>query len=151
MPIKENNNNFDTYQNSEDIDISLLSIQAAIELDKIILEKSNSIDSVLKLANYLKNSFQLMSDVPQQFYDIKSVAVVSNAYDTSQWGEKIKTVPELIKKASEIAGFLESTNSSDKDHDELIKMRDFCLALSNCTLSNQPRLNDLRPQPDYYR
>ena len=127
---------------STDANIPLLAIEAANELDEIIEGRPSTLESVARLADVLKQSFQLDQafEPRQNFVDSGTVAVFSQAIDESA-GRRVTTMEELVKQAMEIVKTLEASASGK----QLEKIRDFCIALSSAAEAYQQSIFEMRP------
>ncbi len=126
------------------VDLPLLALEAANELDEMIEGRGIGLVSVRKLAAILKTAFQSKEAVPAQniFVDSLSIAVVSYAIDETE-GKKPTTVSELISQALSVANILENTDST-KD-ESLRRMRDFCMALSKASSAINQSIYEMPP------
>jgi hypothetical protein len=127
---------------STDVNIPLLAVEAANELDELIEGRTTTLESVSRLADVVKQSFRLgQSFEPRQnFVDSGTVAVFSQAIDESA-RRKVTTMQELVKQAMEIVRTLESSAPGMN----LEGTRDFCIALSSAAAAYQQSIFEMRP------
>jgi len=129
---------------STDANVPLLSIEAANELDELIEGRATTLESVARLAEVLKQSFQLdPSEARRSFVDSGTVAVFSQAIDESSSGNSVSTMQELVQQATEIVKTLETATGGPTQ--ELEKLRDFCIALANASTAYQQSIFEMRP------
>ena len=130
---------------STDANVPLLAIEAANEIDELIEGRQTTLDSVVRLAEVLKQSFRLdQPGVRQSFVDSGSVAVLSQAIDELSAGHRVSTVKELVEHATEIVKTLETSKTSSPT-ESLEKMRDFCIALASAATAYQQSIFEMRP------
>jgi hypothetical protein len=135
-----------------DPDLPLLAAQAAMELDNFRLQHGSEFDAVAQLATRLKNCFANVPDSPKTkaLLDSGAVSILGRALDSSRWAEKVSTLSQLSQELWKVAELLERVPSSPKDL-PIEKIRDFCVALSECAGSYRQSFNDLRPSNPFRR
>ena len=125
-------------------DLPSLACHAAFEFDNLILNRSNTLDAVVRLANQIDHWMQAKIEVDQssnqQSWGISSTAIVlmNNAIVASDWNRSVPEmtkVNELREEARKIVNFLkrvveETQKVRENNDEELKKMSSFCLELS---------------------
>lgn len=143
MPTPEN-----TIDQSEigtlQINIPLLAIEAADQLDDLALGQGTSSDAIESLADNLRRSFLFGEEGQAGFVDSGTVAVLCDAFNGFQPERQITTMEELIKRALEIVGELDAA-SAKPNITQLEKMRDFCIALSAAAASFRNSVYEQQP------
>lgn len=130
-----------------DPEFSLIASQAAIELDNAIVGgSSREFASIQRLALFLKGAFRAGSPIglATMNLDSNAVAVIGSAFDLIDEQHPVKTVPELVKEAWEVATRLEES-SNQSDTSVLKQMRTFCIALGSSVASYRQSVQDSKP------
>ena len=126
--------NLDTKKVLSKLDLSLLAIEAAEELERFRKGMTTDFSSVNELSSVLQGSITRISSSEYQAR-LDSVAVFSSAIKNSYGFKenKQKTISEISKEAIAIASKLtpEQAKSADTDLEALIV---FCVALSDSAL-----------------
>lgn len=134
--------------------LSDVASRAAVELDNLLLGKSRDLQATTDLIEYITDS------IPENANSVKSgtgldtttVIVLNRAIgDSSVAAHTVSTVADLATEIHKILRQLEdfksNRNDSEKVVDEkLVKLRDFCLALSKSASLQEMPSRDLEPQ-----
>jgi hypothetical protein len=78
------------------------------------------------------------------------LSVIGQAVANAAKNQSSQQIEDLLNEAEDIARAL----ASDKlktDREELIRLRDFCIALSNAVVAYRKSVRDLRPPHPYRR
>lgn len=130
---------------STDANVPLLAIEAANEIDELLEGRKTTLVSIARLAEVLKQSFQLdQPDARHGFVDSASVAVFSQAMDELPEGRGVSTVKELVQHAMTIVKTLEGSKT-DSSAASLEKMRNFCIALASAATAYQQSIFETTP------
>jgi hypothetical protein len=126
---------------SPSVNIPLLAIDAANELDEIAHGRLSHSESAHRLADLLVGSFSGAGG--SEPLEIKSgtVAVFCHAIESLQGVPKVTTYEELIARALEYAGDLNAAESPSNTA-RLESMKNFCLALSRASASYRRPVQD---------
>ncbi len=130
-----------------DPEFSLIASQAAIELDNAIVGGSScEFASIQRLSLFLKGAFKSDNPVSPAVMNLDSnaVAVIGSAFDLIDEQHSVKTVPELVKEAWDVAARLEKS-SEQNDMSALKQMRTFCIALASSVASYRQSIQDTKP------
>ncbi len=133
--------------------LSYLASRAAIELDNLIQGKgstqgSSAIDELIKA---LSDSplFSLEEGTRNSLADPGSVELLNRTFGRLAGEAPPRTLQALSEKAREVVEAL-ARASSPAEPEVLVRMRDFCLALSQAArISSQAKHEDLRPRHPY--
>lgn len=128
----------------EKIDISLLAIEAAEELERLKRNLDTDLESVKMLSDLLKHSFLIPNEDANLDYRLDHAAVFSNAYSNSSLNyPRKKSISEIIKEARRIASLLEPNEKRPK-RGELDQLISFCVALSDSAAIYKEELEELK-------
>jgi hypothetical protein len=134
-----------------DPDLPLLASQAALELDNLLLGEKVEPMALRQLGKALKNSFTGTGSTPRKsLVDPGVVAVIGRALNASDVMKSASTVDELDNKAWEVVGQMDQIGEHG-DSNDVKKVRDFCVALSDYAASYRQALSDADPVPPYRR
>lgn len=128
--------------NSFDSNVPLLAIEAANELDELIVGRGKSLDAVARLTALVQHSGD-----PKSFLDSGAVAVFSEAIGEIDGPQQVKTIDELIARLKTIAGDLNLAKAALAQNDpaQLQKLRAFCLALAASAASFRNSVYEVHP------
>ena len=127
-------------------DLPSVACQAAIELDNLILGRTNELPSVRELSARISKEVPQMSDLNSPlFVDLSTVVALHGTLKESRITPPSDEIGELTRQAKEIVSRL-NTISDDppaarsSDLEELKKLKEFCLILSrrSATASMHP-------------
>ena len=141
------------------LDLASLACDAAIELDNLILGRSEALDAVHRLATTISEVLSSTAQTSAQiaWLDPTTVVVMKRAIDDSIAPKTpVTTVPELVQEANKIKKRLiglEGNTSSLKlqDMKDIEQMRAFCLALSKRASAQGQPLYDRKPDRPFRR
>ena len=134
-----------------DPELPMLAAQAAMELDNY--KSSGDVDfaAVKRLSQRLNNSFQSGTTMPRiALLDSSTVSLIGRAFNSSSWAGKVSTVEQLSQELWDVAQRLEKVEAAP-DQQPVEKIRDFCVALSECASSYRQAFHDLRPSHPFRR
>ena len=134
----------ETELGSVDLNIPLLALEAANELDDLIYKRETPLQAVERLTEILRHSFSIGATGPETFVDSGTVAVFSEALSEAQPGAKLTTMDELKERAGEIVGDFDITGTGS-DPARLETLRDFCIALSASAASFRNSVYEAQP------
>lgn len=131
-----------------DGDLPLLAATAAVELDRLRLGHETDLASARFLAERIGNSIEIEAGGTKRFsMDPPTVTVISYAAEESKWTSGPTTLDDLAKAASEIAKNLGDPASVS----DMIRLRDFCIALSRCSASYLSSIFSAKPTHPFRR
>jgi hypothetical protein len=136
-----------------DPDLPMLAARAAMELDNFKSSGETAFEAVNLLGQRLKNSLQhtnTMAGGRKALLDSGTASLVGRALNVSNWPSKISTIDQLGNEIWEVAQILEAVVSSPSS-EPIEKIRDFCVALSECAASYRQAFHDLRPAHPFRR
>ncbi|SRR6266496_322260 len=136
-----------------DPELPMLAARAAMELDNYRSSSEASFAAVKHLSLRLKNCFQSGGGTAVPFkalLDSSTVSLVGRALDSSRWAGKVSTIDQLGTELWEVAQRLEKVEA-DPAGQPIEKIRDFCVALSECAASYRQAFHDLRPSHPFRR
>lgn len=130
---------------SLDPDLSFIASQAAIELDNLLLRTGGGLDAVARLAGCLQRSTGITGGGTETKHLMapQTIDILSRAIDASG-DQRITTIDELARRASQIAADLGASKSGGGD-DQIKRLRDFCVALSRVAAADRRAMLDMRP------
>lgn len=114
---------------SFDINLPLLAILAASELDEISKGRAPETDHLKELSDFLRNSFQPVAPSRELLVNSSSVAVFSEALSELPSQSKPVTIDDLVARALELAYQLNPSELS-ANRQSLAGLKRFCIALS---------------------
>lgn len=131
--------------------------QAAVEFDWLIQAKhggttgNRSRESITFLGELLAGS--LVSDQQggeKAFVDSAGLSLFAKAYNESNQAHPLKARQELIAAVGQITASLEKARqNAEIDENTLVRMRDFCVALSNCASAYREMVYGNRQEHPY--
>jgi hypothetical protein len=136
-----------------DPELPMLAAQAAMELDNYKSSGDTDFDAVKILSQRLNNSFQNggAAAVPRKaLLDSSTVSLLGRALNYSSQAEKVSTIDQLDKELWDLAQRLAKVEAAPADQ-PIEKIRDFCVALSECASSYRQAFHDLRPSHPFRR
>jgi hypothetical protein len=129
--------------NSQNIDLSLLAIQAANELERIKRNMKSDLQSVRLLSEFLNDFFSNKDTdrdkVNELNYRLDHALVLSNAY--SHPTPTKKSIDDIISEAYRLTNLLMKDKHSKHELDNLIS---FCVALADSASLYNEELEDLK-------
>jgi hypothetical protein len=134
---------------ANDPDLPLLAAQAALELENFKTYGQSDFNAVKQLSFRLKNSFGTGA-TKKALLESNTVSVVGRALNSSAWSGQISTMDELNGQLWEIADKIEKLET-DPGNQPIDKIRDFCVALSECAASYRQTLHEARPPHPFRR
>lgn len=143
LPAQSGHNHLEL--TSFDSNVPLLAIEAANELDELIVGRGGSLDAVERLKALVQRSFPTHPENAKSFLDSGTVAVFSEAFSEIDRPKQVKTVDELKKRAKEIEAALNLLDKSTNDPTLLKKLRAFCLALAASAASFRNSVYEVHP------
>ncbi len=143
-------------------DLTSLACHAAIEIDNLILSKSDKMDAIKRLITVISNSGLILDPSeetngrPWTQLNPSTVVALNWAIDDAKIAEKVDKIDELGKETRQIKNRLEVLSEDPqkelkKNAEKIKELRSFCLALSKRTLANKPSLYDLQPEHPHRR
>lgn len=136
-----------------DPELPMLAARAAMELDNYKSSGEMDFAAVKTLSLRLRNSFQNGGGaaVPcKALLDSSTVSLVGRALNSSSWAGKVSTIDQLSAELWDVAHRLEKVEAAPAEQ-PIEKMRDFCVALSECAASYRQAFHDLRPSHPFRR
>ena len=142
-------------------DLASLACDAAIELDNLILDRSQNVGVVRKLAERLTKELPDAADLssPKHFVNPSTVVVMSRVIRESssagqpQEVQELKEVQELTQAAGQIARrLLDVSDAPAKGRNNLSsleQLRSFCLLLSKRAAAARSTGTETKPQQPY--
>jgi hypothetical protein len=130
-----------------DPDLPMLAARAAMELDNFKSTGETAFTAVKDLSARLKNSFENggSTSVPYKaLLDSSTVTLVGRALNSSKWAGNVSTIDQLSSELWDVAQRLEQVEIAPAEQ-PIEKIRDFCVALSECAASYRQAFHDLRP------
>lgn len=129
--------------------LPLVVSQAAIEFDMAAKGMSVEFKAAKRLGDFLRTSFDdpAVANTEKKGLDVDTVGVVGRALNDSEWRGGATTVSEVVEKAWEIAGDIES--KSDKATFE--HLRTFCIAFGNTIVAYRESMQDSAYDSPYRR
>lgn len=136
------------YFSTGDTRLSLVVSRAALELDHAARGRPVTFTAVRSLGHFLETSFEVSLDnlaAVQKNLDDATIVVVGRSL-----GAESRTVRDVVTTAQQIAGTMARTDR-DTESAELLKLRDFCIALSNNLVSYRESFSEQRPSSRFRR
>jgi hypothetical protein len=130
-----------------DPDLPMLAAQAAMELDNYQCTGEKGFSAVKELHSQLQNSFAHTGGANpscKNLLDSSAVSLLGHALHATSWVKDIATVDQLSGELWGIAQWLGRVET-EADQLPIEKIRDFCVALSECAASQRQAFHDLRP------
>jgi hypothetical protein len=133
-----------------DTDLPFLASEAAVDLENILSGRGTQLAAIQCLAARLKNSIELSNSggPPKALMDPATLTVLGEA--VAQTAASATNVNDVLAEAAKIASDLSAPESSRK-REELVRARDFCVALSKAAASYRRAIRDLRPPHPFRR
>ena len=132
------------YKGSQEFDLSLLALEAAIEFECIINKQCGNVGAIERLSEQINNFAQQSCGAePRLFSDPNAAAIMNQAIIESRWASNINNISQLVIEANTISRELISKEISAPAF--LVKMKEFCIALSKSAASSRMSIHDLRP------
>ncbi len=136
-----------------DPDLPILASEAAIDIDNLLANQTESTDAIRKLSAQMKNSIQIdpTSNAPRSLMDPATLSILGRIIAKSS--RTPKTSMRIDQLLSEAVGIAELLGQDDlpKDRGELEKARDFCIALSRAAIAYRTSIRDMRIPPHPFR
>ena len=140
-------------------DLSDVASRAAVEIDNLLLRKSRDLLATTDLIRHIGES------IPEHANSVKSgagldptivIALNRAIDDSSVTTHSLSTVADLATEIYKILHQLKSLENSQNEskesvHEELTKLRNFCLALSKSAAAQGMRSRDLEPRHPFRR
>lgn len=125
-----------------DSDLAILALNAAIQIDDLIIGRGRKTNLVARLANILKKENRSFSDIEsvKKFVDPFAVDIVRHAV-SDYTGEKPASIDELVTRYRDIVSKF-SGISLTQDTTDLQRMKSFCLALHRQLLLLRTTMTD---------
>ena|SRR2546422_2614648 len=136
-----------------DPDLPMLAARSAMELDNFISTGETNFTAVKELSARLRNSFSQTSSPPKThkaLLDSSTVSLIGRALNSSRWIDKVSTVDQLSDELWDVAQRLDKIETEPAQQ-PIEKIRDFCVALSECAASYRQAFHDLRPSHPFRR
>ena len=135
-----------------DPDLPTLALEAAIDIDKLLSNKTQNLTAMKRLAEQLKDSIQvgIADGPPRSLMDPATLNVLGEAIAEVMKSESLHRIEDFLGKAARIAELL-SIESPTDNQDELKQVRNFCLALSRAVMAYHKSILDLRPSHPFRR
>lgn len=136
-------------------DLETVSCEAAIELDNIISGRSQTTDSLKRLAERLTRELPEASDFSsiKHLVDPSTVIVMSGAIRELPGAGQLNEVQELTRAAGRVAKRLLAVSGdpagSLRDVPSLEQLRAFCLALSKSAAAASGSVIEAKPEHPY--
>ncbi len=142
------NNDFDWEM---ECDLASIASQAAIELDNLVIGDKTELSASGRLAQFLSHSINVETpNSPEsQLNPTTAVAVnlaIADAHGQTQFTE----LWDLLKEVGRLTDVL-SQAGEIKEQDELVMLRDFCLALSKRAFALERATQDVKPEHPFRR
>ena len=124
-------------------DFAFLALKAAVEVDNISHGRPTTKDAMVELAKSLLEATSAAGPGSQVFLnDPVSAELVNRAFEQTKIGP-IDSLDALIQHAKKVASSLQQP-PKNSGSDELQKLRNFCLALSQVTSSYRQQERETR-------
>lgn len=145
----------ETAYDGVDTDFPLLACRAGIELDNLILGRSQSVGMIKRLVRQLElriNPYKITENHPI-FLDPTAVVVVNRAFAACDWLPSMRKVDELVRGANNITKTFKTlienpVEFKTKHAEEIKQLKFFCLALSKSASGyERPRDHHRTPNP----
>lgn len=143
---------------SEDIDLSSVACRAAIELDDLLIGRSEGVEAVRHLGSIISRSIPPEKDStsPNWLLDPSAFVIVNRAIHNAQSEKALGTVEGLVREAGEIVQRFEQlarnpTQFKDSRNAEVAEMRAFCLALSRSASASKKSPIEWTPKHPFRR
>lgn len=135
-----------------DPNLPMLAAQAAMELDSFKITGEIHFVAIKELLDRLKNSLGTTSGSPtsKPLLDSGTVSLVGRALNSSQWSGDIGTLEQINNGLRDIVQHLERLQT-EPTTEPIDKIRDFCVALSECAATYRQAFNDMRPAHPFRR
>ncbi len=139
-------------------DLASLASEAAIELDKLLLREGSNVTAVEQLASLLSRSSEsggTNGEMPLLLAEPSAAVVIHRAIADAR-GVSSMTIADLVERAQEVARELDEVRREPESfresrHDELRRMRSFCLALSRTASGYRESVLDRSPDHPFRR
>jgi hypothetical protein len=129
----------------------MLAARAAMELDNYRSSGEAAFVAVKELSRRLNNSFRNQGAAAQKAsLDSGTVTLVGRALNTSRWSGDVATIDQLDSELWQVARRLQDVEDDPRGQ-PVDKIRDFCVALSECASSYRQAFHDLRPGHPFRR
>lgn len=142
-------------------DLPNLACDAAFELDKLILGRSEKLEALSTLVDLIAefSSASFSGDGengPLSNLNPSTAVALNSAIGESRLSVTTNTIDALIKEANNIIEDLKTLidnpqKAKESDLEKVKKFRSFCLFLSKHALATEPTLYDLEPYHPYRR
>lgn len=132
-------------------DLASLASRAAINLDDMLLGRTQDTCSILRLAKVFRGKLEVGSpdEKRQWLIDPPTAVIVSCAMHEVDADQPSETIEQVKRFAEEIARQLEAVATpSHPDATQLAMLRDYCVALSRSAASatySPPELEEVHP------
>ena len=137
-----------------DPDLPFLAIEAAVDIDNMLSNRSEDFKAIQRLTDRLKNSIDLSMEGKHyrssNQLDPATLTVLGGAVSEVTGKDSLQKVKDLIDEASKIVAIL-SSKELKKNRKDLEQARDFCVALSKAALAYHKSIIDLRPSHPFRR
>lgn len=136
------------YFSTGDTRLSLVVSRAVLELDHASRGRPVTFSAVKSLGHFLETSFEVPLDnltAVQKNLDDATVVVVGRSL-----GAESRTVRDVVATAQRIADTMVRTDR-DTESADLLRLRDFCIALSNNLASYRESFSEQRPSSRFRR
>lgn len=138
-------------------DLPSVACQAAIELDNLILGRTNELPSVRELSARISAEVPEMSDLNSPvFVDLLTVVALHGTLKESRITIPSDEIGEFTRQAGVIASLLNRVSDDPRaarssDLEELKKLKEFCLILSKQSAAASMNPDESRPPHPYRR
>lgn len=122
--------------NHQRMDISLIAATAAVEAEQLAKNKEFSCENLKQLRKYLYSRIDVigMHNNVDQIERPSKLFAIANAFKTSQ-SEPPTSFQELREATQALVDGLDCIDEKQKEEDFLFNLRDFCIALSNYSMT----------------
>lgn len=140
-------------------DLSSVACHAAIELDNLLLGRTTDLKEVQRLIHTIADVIPTVeepSSTAPMLKNATTVVLIKRALHDSHPGTSVTKVDELVTHAKLIAESLNqlviNTDAfTEKQPDELLRMRSFCVALSKHALGSERSRYQTKPEHPFRR
>ena len=137
-----------------DPELPMLAAQAAMELDNYKSSNDSNFGALKELSSRLKNSFESCGSGAgaehKAVLDSGTVSLIGRAFNSSSGAQKVSTIDQLSMELWDITQLLEKV-AINPVNQPIDKIRDFCVALSECAASYRQAFHNLRPPHPFRR
>lgn len=133
-----------------DPDLPRLAVEAAIDIDNLLSNRSNELGAIRDLAERLNNSIEINATGHHSLMDPATLSVLGEAVAGTAKTHYVEKIENLLVKAAEIGAELSGEDLA-KNPENLKLARDFCESLALAVVAYHKSIRDLRPMHPFKR